>query len=125
MKFLWPDMLWLLLTAPVMVAGYVALLRRRKKRALRYASLGIVKEAIGPGQRFRRHVPPLLFLLSVIALIIAIAGPSAVITLPSQQQTIVLAMDVSLSMGARDVDPNRITAAQAAAKQFIEDHPLD
>ena len=125
MKFLWPHMLWLLLAVPLMVAAYVALLRRRKKRALRYASLGIIKEAIGPGQRFRRHVPPLLFLLSVIALIIAIAGPNAVITLPSQQQTIILVMDVSLSMGAKDVDPNRITAAQAAAKQFVEDHPLD
>ena len=121
MKFLWPQMLWLLLTVPALVAAYVALLRRRKKRALRYASLGVVKEAIGPGQRFRRHVPPLLFLLSVIALIIAIAGPNAVITLPSQQQTIVLAMDVSLSMGARDVDPNRITAAQAYEWGLVEE----
>jgi Ca-activated chloride channel family protein len=125
MKFLWPQMLWLLLAVPVLVAAYIALLRRRKSRALRYASVSLVKEAIGPGQRFRRHVPPLLFLLSFIALIIAIAGPNAVITLPSQQQTVVLAIDVSLSMGARDVDPNRITAAQAAAKAFVEDHPSD
>ena len=72
-----------------------------------------------------RHVPPLLFLLALIAAIVAIARPSAVITLPSQLQTIVLAMDVSLSMGAKDVDPNRLTAAQVAAKSFIEEHPPD
>ena len=125
MKFMWPQLLWMLLAVPALVWAYVALLRRRKKSALRLASLGVVKEAIGPAQRFRRHVPPLLFLLAVIALIIAMAGPNAVITLPSQQQTIVMAMDVSLSMGAKDVDPNRITAAQAAAKAFVEDHPPD
>ena len=125
MQFLWPEMLWLLLAVPALVAGYVLLLRRKKKRAIRYASLGLVKEAIGPGQRFRRHIPPLLFLFSVIAMIVAMARPTAVITLPSQQQIIVLAMDVSLSMGATDVDPNRITAAQAAAKAFIEEHPPD
>jgi len=125
MQFLWPEMLWLLLAVPALVAGYVVLLRRKKKRAIRYASLGLVKEAIGPGQRFRRHIPPLLFLLSVIAMIVAMARPTAVITLPSQQQTIVLVMDVSLSMGATDVDPNRMTAAQAAAKSFIEEHPPD
>jgi len=75
----------------------------------------LIKAAIGPGQRFRRHVPPLLFLLSEIVLIVACATPTAVVTLPAQRKTVMLAMDVSLSMGARDVDPNRITAAQAAA----------
>ena len=59
MKFLWPEMLWLLLAVPAMVAWYVVLLRRRKKTALRYASLSVVKEAMGPGQH-RRHVPPVL-----------------------------------------------------------------
>jgi Ca-activated chloride channel homolog len=125
MKFLHPQFLWLLLLAPALVATYVLLLRRRKKYALRYASIGLIREAIGPGQRFRRHVPPLLFLLSEIALIIACAGPTAVVTLPAERKTIVLAMDVSLSMGARDVDPDRITAAQAAAKSFVEDCPDD
>jgi Ca-activated chloride channel family protein len=121
--FLWPEMLLWLLAVPVLVSAYVVLLRRRKRGAIRYASLTLMREALGPGQQFRRHVPPLLFLLALIAAIIAIARPSAVITLPSQVQTIVLAMDVSLSMGARDVDPNRLTAAQLAAKSFIEQHP--
>jgi Ca-activated chloride channel family protein len=123
MRFLSPQLLWFLLAAPALVAAYVALLRRKKKHAVRYASVGMVKEALGPGQRFRRHIPPLLFLVALVALIVAMAGPSAVITLPSQEETIILAMDVSLSMGAKDVDPNRITAAQAAARAFVEDHP--
>jgi len=125
MKFLYPQLLWLLLVAPILVVAYVLLLRRRKKHVVRYASTGLIKEAIGPGQRFRRHIPPLLFLLAQVALIIACAGPTAVVTLPAERKTVVLAMDVSLSMGARDVDPNRITAAQAAAKSFVEERPDD
>lgn len=61
MKFLWPEMLWLLLIVPVLVAAYFFLLRRKKETALRYASLSMVKEAMGASQRFRRHIPPLLF----------------------------------------------------------------
>ena len=63
MMFLWPEMLWLLLIVPALVAGYFYLLRRKQQTALKYASLSMVKEAMGAGQRFRRHIPPLLFLL--------------------------------------------------------------
>jgi len=122
MDFLWPRMLWLLLAVPLMVATYVWLLGRRKA-AVRYASLGLVREALGSRSRLRRHVPPALLLLALIAALLASARPTAVITLPSQHQTIVLAIDVSLSMRANDVMPDRITAAQAAAKAFIADHP--
>src|SRR5437016_11913847 len=87
MKFLWPEMLWLLLMVPALVAAYFFLLRRKKEDALRYASLSMVKEAMGAGQRFRRHIPPLLFLVALIVMIVAIARPAAVITLPSQHQT--------------------------------------
>jgi Ca-activated chloride channel family protein len=107
-------LLWLL-AVPVLVSAYLVLLRRRKQAAIRYASLALMRDALGPDQQLRRHIPPLLFLLGLIAAIIAIARPTAVITLPSEVQTIVLAMDVSLSMGAKDVDPNRLTAAQLAA----------
>jgi Ca-activated chloride channel homolog len=123
MKFLWPEMLWLLLTVPALVAAYVFLLRRKKTAALRYANLSMVKEAMGAGQRFRRHIPPLLFLTALIVMIVAIARPAAVITLPSQHQTIILAMDVSGSMRAMDVQPNRLSAAQAAAKAFVAEQP--
>jgi Ca-activated chloride channel homolog len=123
MTFLWPEMLWLLLIVPALVAAYFYLLRRKRDTALRYASLSMVKDAIGTGQRFRRHVPALLFLIALIAMIVAIARPAAVVTLPSQHRTIILAMDVSGSMRATDVQPNRITAAQNAAKGFVVDQP--
>ena len=123
MTFLWPEMLGLLLIVPVLVAAYFYLLRRKQQAALRYASLSMVKEAMGPGHRFRRHIPPLLFLLALIVMIVAIARPAAIVTLPSQHQTIILAMDVSGSMRAMDVQPDRISAAQAAAKAFVADQP--
>jgi Ca-activated chloride channel homolog len=123
MKFLWPQMLWWLLLVPVLVGGYVLWLRRRKKGAVRYSSLDLVKAAMGPGERVRRHLPPAILLVSLVAMIVALARPTALVTLPSQQQTIILAIDVSLSMGATDVDPNRMTAAQIAAKSFVEERP--
>ncbi len=123
MKFLWPQMLWALLAAPLLVAGYVYWLRRRKKNAVRYSSLDLVRAAIGPGERIRRHLPPALLLLSLCGMIVALARPTALVTLPSQQQTIILAIDVSLSMGATDVDPNRLTAAQIAARSFVDERP--
>ncbi len=124
MSFVWPQYLWLLLVAPALVAAYVALLRR-KKIAVRYANLGMVKAAMSPTQRFRRHVPPLLFLLAIVAALIAVARPSAMVTLPSDARTIILTMDVSLSMRATDIQPNRIVAAQNAAKAFVTELPQD
>ena len=123
MNFLWPQFLWLLLALPLLVGLYVLLLRRKKKLAVRYASLAIVKEAMGAGQQVRRHIPPILFLLAMAALLLAAARPVAVVTLPSNQQTIILAMDVSGSMRATDVQPNRLVAAQNAAKAFIGELP--
>ena len=118
-------MLWLLFAAPLLVAVYVLLLRRRTKAAVRFASLSLVRPAIGTGARVRRHIPPFLLLLAVIVTLVAMARPTTRITLPSMQQTVILAVDVSISMGATDVDPNRITAAQAAAKAFVEECPVD
>jgi len=123
MTFLWPDFLWLLVVVPLLVFAYVWLLRRKKKLAVRYASLAMVKEAMGAGQRFRRHVPPMLFLASLTLMIVAIARPQALVTLPSQHETIILAMDVSGSMRAADVEPNRLVAAQNAARAFVNDQP--
>jgi Ca-activated chloride channel family protein len=75
------------------------------------------------GQSVRRHIPPLLFLLALTAMLIAAARPMAVVVLPSNQQTIILAMDVSGSMRAADVQPNRLVAAQEAAKSFLKELP--
>jgi len=123
MSFIWPNALWLLLAVPALVALYVWLLRRKKKAALKYASLGIIREAMGPGKPWRRHLPPALFLLALTAMILAIARPSATITLPAARQTIILAMDVSGSMRAKDVLPSRLEAMQAAARKFINEVP--
>jgi Ca-activated chloride channel family protein len=120
MTFMWPDLLWFLILVPALIATY---LRRRKRTALRYANLSLVKEALGSGRGFRRHIPPLIFLLALTVLVFAVARPSAIVTLPTHLRTIILAMDISGSMRANDIEPNRIAAAQAAAKAFVAEQP--
>ncbi len=122
-QFLWPHLLWLLLILPLLVLLYLWLLRRKQQNAVRYASLSLIREALGSGNRFRRHIPPLLFLCAIAAMLLAAARPVAVIALPSNGQTILLAMDVSGSMRATDVLPSRIVAAQTAAKAFLAQLP--
>ncbi|HKC45173.1 MAG TPA: BatA domain-containing protein, partial [Burkholderiales bacterium] len=102
-SFHWPEALWLLLAVPVLIAVYLLVLRRKKKLALRYASLSMVKDALGAGQKFRRHIPPLLFLVALVLMLAGVARPVAIVTLPTQHETIILAMDVSGSMRAKDV----------------------
>jgi Ca-activated chloride channel family protein len=123
MTFVWPHLLWALLAIPLLVLLYLWLLNKRKKSTLRFASLAVVKQAQGGGPGWRRHVPPALLLLALGALLVATARPMAVVTLPLQQETIILAMDVSGSMRATDVQPDRLTAAQEAAKSFLIDLP--
>ena len=123
MSFASPGLLWLLLMAPVLVAVYVLLMRR--VRAAVYPNLAIVRAAITPGHRIRRHVPPALLLLALVVLVVAMAQPSASVVLPSQFKTVVLAIDTSGSMRATDVEPSRISAAQSAAKNFVRDVPKD
>ncbi len=123
MDFLWSDLLWLLLLIPVLIAAYVLILRRRKKMALRYASLMLVRDAIGPGQWLRRHLPALLILLALGCALLGVARPNAVFTLPIEHQTMVLAIDVSRSMRATDVNPSRLGAAQRAVIDFVHDLP--
>ncbi|HTT11638.1 MAG TPA: VWA domain-containing protein [Burkholderiaceae bacterium] len=123
MSFLWPEFLWSALLLPALVAVYILVLRRKKKLALHYASLSLVKEALGSGNRIRRHIPPALLLTAIALLVVAVGRPVAVITLPTQQETIILAMDVSGSMRAKDVEPNRLAAAQNAARAFVNEQP--
>ncbi|MEO8884157.1 MAG: VWA domain-containing protein [Devosia sp.] len=125
MTFIWLEALWLLLLVPLLVLAYLWLLRRKKKAAVRYANLALVKQAMGRGVNWRRHVPPALLLIAVTVLILGVARPAAVLTLPSNRATIILAMDVSGSMRAPDVLPTRIEAAQKAAKAFIADQPSE
>ena len=122
MTFLWPEFLWLLLILPAAVAAYLLILRGRKRAALRYASLSIVREAMG-GRQWRRHLPPAILAVALAALIVAIARPAAVLTLPTNHETVILAIDVSGSMRASDVEPTRLEAAQAAARAFVAQQP--
>lgn len=123
MTFLWPELLWLLLALPVLVCIYLYLIGRKHKRALAYASLSGMREAMEGTARVRRHVAPTLFLLALTLMVVAIARPAAVVMLPSAHKTVMLAMDVSGSMRATDVEPNRMAAAQAAARAFVNDLP--
>ena len=76
MTLLWPEMLWLSLAVPAIIVAYLLVLRRKKKIALRYASLSMVQEAMGASRRLRRHIPPLIFLLALISMLIAISRPA-------------------------------------------------
>lgn len=123
MNFVWPQMLWLMLLVPLLVLLYWWLLRRKAQSAVRYSQLAMVRTAAGAQSKWKRHVPPALLLLALSLLLFAASRPLAVVALPLQQETIMLAMDVSGSMRATDVQPNRLVAAQNAAKSFLGDLP--
>jgi len=123
MKLMWPEMLWLAMLLPCLVLAYLWVLSRRRNAALGYSNLTLIRRALAGGTPWRRHLPPLLLFFAMAAIVIAAARPMAVVTLPSQQQTIMLVMDVSGSMKATDIEPNRISASQAAAKAFAESLP--
>jgi Ca-activated chloride channel homolog len=124
MFFLWPQYLWLLLALPLLPAGYWWLLRRRGKPAVRYSSVAVARQAMS-ARSWRRHIPPALLLLAFAVLLLAAARPMARIPLPWARSSIMLAMDVSLSMRVTDVKPTRLAAAQEAAKTFLRDLPKD
>jgi len=120
MTWLWPESLLLLGLIPFMVALYIWMLRRRRRFAVRYSSLALVRDAL-PGQsRWRRHFPFALFLLALTALVIAMARPAAIVTVPTNQTTIILSLDVSRSMCSTDIKPSRLQAAKQAALSFIQ-----
>ncbi len=123
MEFLAPSMLWLLLGVPFLVLAYVLAQRRRRKYAVRFGSLLLLKQALRQGPGRRRHVPPAIYLVALIALIVALARPQTLMTLPGRDGTVVLLMDVSGSMQATDINPSRMEASKAAARAFIEKQP--
>lgn len=123
MEFLWPFMLWLLLLIPVFVLAYVWAQRRRQRYALRYASLSMVKQALGRGPGLRRHIPPLLFLLGLTAMIVGLARPEALVQVPAAEGTVILTLDTSGSMAADDLLPSRMEAAKTAARAFVHRQP--
>jgi Ca-activated chloride channel family protein len=117
--FLAPWVLALLGGIVVLVVARAWLLRRRKP-ALRYSSISLVREAVGGSSRVRRHLPFALFALGLASLVVALARPVQVVNVPAGRTTVILAMDVSRSMCATDIQPNRLLAAESAASSFID-----
>ncbi|MFO1327159.1 MAG: VWA domain-containing protein [Rubrivivax sp.] len=121
MNLLWPQLLWLLLALPALPALYLWLLRRRGKPALRLSSVAVARQALT--RPWRRHVPPALLFVALALLLLALARPTASVTLPWSRSTILLAIDVSRSMRVDDVKPTRMVAAQEAARAFLRELP--
>lgn len=120
MDMLWPGFLALLGLIPLMIIAYVVMLRRRRRYAVRYSSLSLVREAAKGQSKWRRHVPFALFLLALSSLTAAMTRPVSIVAVPTTQTTVVLSIDVSRSMCSTDIAPNRLLAAEAAALQFVE-----
>jgi Ca-activated chloride channel family protein len=123
MSFQWPQALVGLVLVPLLVAAYVFMQRRRRKYAVRYASLSLVRDAVGTGPGIRRHVPAAVYLLALGAMIVALARPQAPVQVPHNTGTVVLSIDVSGSMQATDVKPNRMEATKDAARLFVTRQP--
>jgi len=120
MDLLWSGFLLLLAIVPLLIAAYIWMLRRRRRFTVRYSSLALVRAALPRYSRWRRHLPFALFLLGLTSLVIALARPVAIVSVPTGQTTVILAIDVSRSMCSTDIAPNRLEAAKAAALSFIQ-----
>lgn len=120
MTFVWPQMLWTLIAVPLLAIVYLSASRRRGVARSTHRGLSLL---VGPGQGRWRQLPPTLFLLAIALLLVSVGRPATVVTLPAQHQTVILAIDVSGSMRATDVQPNRLAATQVAAKAFVKAQP--
>lgn len=122
MSFIWPAMLILLLLIPLAAWLYIRLWRRRQRQVAQLGSMGLLQSA-GRQLGRRRHIPPGLFLAGLSVLILSLARPQAVASLPRVEGSVILAFDVSGSMAADDLKPTRMEAAKAAARAFVERQP--
>jgi Ca-activated chloride channel homolog len=115
-----PWWLLLLVIVATLVAGYVLLLRRRRRDTIRFTNLELLDRVAPKRQGWYRHLPAAALIVALTVLTIALAGPQAEARVPRNRATVVLVVDVSLSMKATDVEPNRLAAAQEAAKAFAD-----
>jgi len=112
-----------LLAIPLLVGLYLSSQQRRRAYAVRFTNLALLKQVMGKGPGLRRHLPAILFIAGVAGLLLSIAGPQATIRIPKGQTSVMLAVDVSGSMAATDVQPTRIEAAIAAGRTLIDKLP--
>ncbi|MFL5645289.1 MAG: VWA domain-containing protein, partial [Chloroflexota bacterium] len=123
MNFLAPEMLLGLLLVPIAIGFYLWAQRRRSKYAVRFTNLALLSNLVPKRPSWRRHLPPLLYLGAIAALLIGLARPTLIVPVPREDATVILTMDVSGSMRATDVSPTRLDAARASALSFIEQLP--
>jgi Ca-activated chloride channel family protein len=123
MTFASPELLLGLLLVPAAIGLYLLVQRRRSRYAVRFTNVDLLANIAPKKPAWRRHVPPVLYLVAITALVIGLARPSMVMAVPRNEATIVLAIDVSRSMLATDVQPTRIAAAQKAANDFVDQLP--
>ncbi|NYG06518.1 Ca-activated chloride channel family protein [Phycicoccus badiiscoriae] len=122
MTFEWPRLLLSLLAVPVLVVAYRSQLRRRDSRRAQLAAEGLVATGMQRPDRWR-HVAPVLLIGALTLLLASLARPSATVSEPHREGTVILAFDVSTSMAAKDLAPTRLDAAKAAARTFVAKQP--
>lgn len=122
-SFLNPERLLLLLLVPLLVALYIILIRRKNRSGMRFTNTGVLGVVVPVQSQWRRHLAVALSIASLTTLSIAWARPNGIDQVPRERATIVLVLDISRSMEATDVKPNRLDAAKQAAKDFVTDLP--
>lgn len=125
MTFLAPELLLGLLLIPVAIAFYLWAQRRRSRYAVRFTNLDLLANLAPRRPSWRRHLPPALYLGAIAVLLLGLGRPTMVVAVPREDATVMLAMDVSGSMRATDVQPTRLEAAKAAALSFLDQLPED
>jgi Ca-activated chloride channel family protein len=119
MTFQWPYLLLSLALIPILAGLYLLAQRRRRAYTVRFTNLALLNEVVGRSPGARRHIPPLLYLLGLTALLVSLARPMAVVAVPRDQTTVMLVLDTSGSMAADDLKPDRMSAAKEAAHAFV------
>jgi Ca-activated chloride channel homolog len=125
MVFQWPLLLISLAVIPALIISYLLIQRRRKAYTLRFTNLNLLSTVVGKGPGVRRHIPPAIYTFGLAVLLLSLARPTAIIPVPQNQTSIMLVLDVSGSMEATDLQPNRMVAARQAARTLVESLPPD
>lgn len=123
MSFHWPLVLAVLAVLPILVALYIDRDRRRVAAQARFGNPDLLPNVVDREPGRLRYIPPLVLLVALVFMIVGVARPHATVRVPREEATIVLAMDVSRSMKATDIQPTRLDAARVAAKTFLDDVP--